>query len=62
MFQTTWMYIALCIVAPMAWGLATDWVFGKAQGYLRRRWRSSPGARPPVARNPRTPETLDYRI
>jgi hypothetical protein len=62
--QTTWVwYIALCIVVPMAWGLVTEWVFGRAQGYLQKRRRPAPDrAQSPVARNPRTPETLDYRI
>jgi len=61
--RTTWWYIALCIVVPMAWGLATEWVFGKAQAYLKHRQKPPPDrAQGPVIRNPGTPETLDYRI
>lgn len=63
MHESTWAYVAICIVVPMAWGLLTEWVFGKVEGYLHSRRKPSPDrAQPQVIQHSRTPSTLDYRI
>ena len=63
MHEATWGYIAVCIAVPMLWGLATEWVFGRVEGYLRGRRRTFPEPDPhPAVHHHRTPGTLDYRI
>ena len=63
MLDTTWVYVALCVIAPLAWGLLAEWVFGRLEGYLQKRRKSSPDEspqkQPPFSQ---TPPTLDYRI
>ncbi|MSS70477.1 MAG: hypothetical protein EXS64_03205 [Candidatus Latescibacteria bacterium] len=63
MRETTWMYVTVCIAVPLLWGLVTEWVSGRVEGYVQKRRRPPPDrAQPPTTPHYRTPETLDYRI
>jgi hypothetical protein len=63
MHETTWTYAAICITVPLLWGLATEWVFRRVEGYLQKRRRPPQNrGQTPVTPHHRTPETLDYRI
>lgn len=58
------LYVAACVVVPVAWGLMMYVVSNKVDALLAR-WRGKPGdavtpASPPAARN--EPPPIEYQI